>query len=102
MKSKEKINYEVICEYKHPKSDFTRGTYAPWEECNISEVEYWEKRYIESQKELKNTQEMIFKLFVQGTLNEGLYDHGCISTYEHVQDYLLEKGIITEALCRRK
>lgn len=71
-------------------------------EVKFSEAEYWEKRFIESQKDLKTAQDMILELFAQSTLINGLYDHLHISTYEYAQDYLLEKGLITEAQCYRK
>ena len=45
--------------------------------------------------ELAEARTLIFELFAQATMNEeGLYDHGCISTYEEAQDYLLKHYLV--------
>lgn len=56
----------------------------------------------ETQWESAKQDELIMALFEQSCGTGNQYDHRCLSTYEHAQDYLIQKGLVKENECRRK
>lgn len=60
-------------------------------------------------REVQYLRELVMQAFAQGCQRDydfdkkrGRFDHSCLSTWEEIQDALLERGIIEEEQCLRR
>lgn len=98
--SEEQLNKEA--EERYPEREFQKRDDYGYGYLLYSKREAFKAGYRSRDKEVEELLELLHEAFVQGCgVSEARYDHCCISTYEDIQQILIDRGVIKKEDCYR-